>query len=151
MLINQEINTKIKEAMKARDKVRLSTLKMLSSALHNAEIDKGDELTSEEELSIVRKEAKKRGDAAESYKQAGRGELAKNEQAELDVLQDFLPAELSDDELEKIVKEAISNANAESVSDMGSVMALAMDKMAGRADGKRVSELVKQELSSRTK
>jgi len=148
MLISEEINTKIREAMKARDKVRLGTLKMLSSELHNAVIDKGETLTSEEEMQIVKKEAKKRRDAIEAYKKAGNKEKSKLESDELQILQDFLPEELSDSELEKIVSEVISESGALTMQDMGKVMALSMDKAAGRADGKKVSGIVKSRLSA---
>lgn len=148
MLITSDLNEKIKEAMKARDQVRISTLKMLSNSLHNAKIDKMADLTSEEEMDVVKKEAKKRKDSIEAYKSAGRDELAENESKELDVLKEFLPEELSQEELEKIVSEAISEAGAESIRDMGKVMALAMDKAAGRADGSAISSIVKAKLNA---
>lgn len=148
MLIAEDIKTQIRDAMKARDKVRLSTLKMLSSEIHNAEIDKGDTLTSEEEMEIVKKEAKKRRDAIDAYKKAKNKEKSEQESDELEILKDFLPEELSDDELEKIVTEAIAETEALTMQDMGKVMALSMDKAAGRADGKKVSSLVKAKLNA---
>lgn len=147
-MITDDLPEQIKQAMKSRDSVRLSTLKMLSSEIHNAEIDKGDTLTSEEEMAVVKKEAKKRKDAIEAFDKAGNREKSAQESAELDVLQDFLPEELSAEELEKIVEESIKESGASQMSDMGKVMALAMDKASGRADGKRVSELVKQKLNA---
>ena len=148
MLIAEEINSKIKEAMKAREAVRLSTLKMLSSELHNAKINKMDALTSEEELDVVKKEAKKRRDAIEAYEKAGRKESAQQEKEELDVLKEFLPEEMSDSELEEIVALAISESEASTMQDMGKVMAIAMDKVAGRADGSKISSIVRKKLNA---
>lgn len=148
MLIAEEINSKIKEAMKAREAVRLSTLKMLSSELHNAKINKMDSLTSEEELDVVKKEAKKRRDAIEAYEKAGRKESAQQEKEELDVLKEFLPEEMSESELTEIVLLAIKESEASSMQDMGKVMALAMDKVAGRADGSKVSSIVRKSLNA---
>lgn len=148
MLIMDDLKDKIKEAMKARDQVRLSTLKMLSNALHNAKIDKLGDLTNEEEMEVVKKEAKKRKDSIEAYKAAGREELANNEAKELDVLKEFLPEELSHEELVRIVTDSISESGAESIRDMGKVMALAMNKVAGRADGSMLSSIVKEKLNA---
>ncbi len=97
------INKQIVEAMKAKDEIRLSTLKLLSSALHNAKIDKRGDLTKEEELTVVRREAKKRKDAIEAYKKVGADKRAEREEKELLVLQEFLPEEFSDEEILKFV------------------------------------------------
>ncbi|MGB6838962.1 MAG: GatB/YqeY domain-containing protein [Microgenomates group bacterium] len=146
-MITDNIKKQIIEAMKAKDEIRLSTLKLLSSALHNAEIDKRGDLTEEEELEVVRREAKKRKDAIEAYEKAGATERAEREKKELVILQKYLPQELSDEEIEKIVDEAISATGAENIKDMGKVIGFVMGKAKGKADGKKVSELVRLKLS----
>lgn len=144
----KDLNDKIKEAMKSGDKVRLSTLKLLSAALHSAVIEKKREaLTPQEELAVVKSEAKKRKDAIEAYKKAGAHDRAKAEEAELKILQEYLPEELSDEKLNKIVDTAITSLGAKSMADMGKVMGVAMGKTDGRADGNRVSALVKKKLA----
>jgi len=132
--------------MKNGDKTRTSTLKLLASELHNSRINKGADLSSEEELIIVKKEAKKRRDAIQTFTKLNKKEAAKQEESELQVLQDFLPEELSDSEIEEFVEEAIGESSASSMADMGKVMALSMQKAAGRADGARVSKIVKKKL-----
>lgn len=155
-MIKDNLQKQITEAMKARDEVRLSTLRMLSSALHNAEIEKRGELSEEEELTVVRKESKKRKDAIEALQQA-QGKLTpeqaasaqeklRKEEEELRILQEFLPQELSDEELSILVDKAIAMNNAGSIEDIGRVMSSAVELVQGRADGKRVSEMVKQKL-----
>lgn len=134
--------------MKARDKERLSALKMLSSEIHNAEINKGKELSESEEFTIVKKEIKKRRDAIEAYAQAGRDELVKREEAELKVLEEFMPEQLSEEEIEKVVSQTISDLGAGGMSDMGKVIGAVMSKIGERADGATVSGLVKQKLSA---
>lgn len=146
-MITDNIKKQIIEAMKAKDEIRLSTLKLLSSALHNAEIDKRGDLTEEEELEVVRREAKKRKDAIEAYEKAGATERAEREKEELVILQKYLPQELSDEEIGKIVDEAISATGAENIKDMGKVIGFVMGKAKGKADGKKVSELVRLKLS----
>jgi len=149
-MISDSLEQKIIEAMKTGDKVRLSTLKLLSAALHSAVIDKKREaLTEQEELAIVKSEAKKRKDAIEAYNKAGAQDRAKAEVEELKILQEYLPEELSDGEISKIVDAAISTLHAKSMADMGKVMGEAMNNTGGRADGNRVSELVKEKLSGK--
>lgn len=148
-MISDTIRDQITKAMKDRDEVRVSTLKLLSAALTNAEIDKKREkLTEEEELDIVRYEAKKRKDAIEAYEKARYKEKVKREKEELEILQDYLPKELSDEKLEIIVTDSIEQSSAETMQDFGKVMGLAMGKTKGRADGNRVSAIVKKKLSS---
>lgn len=146
-MISDTINKKITDALKAKDEIRLSTLRLLSSALHNAEIEKRGDLTKEEELEVVRREAKRRKDAIEAYKKAGAKGRAEKEKKELKILQEFLPKELSDEKLAKIVEEVISKTGAQEIKDMGNVMATVMVEVKGRAEGKRVSELVKRKLT----
>jgi uncharacterized protein len=155
-MIKDEIKTKINSAMKVRDELRVSTLKMLSAALLNAEIAKRpDNLTEEDEMKAVQKEAKKRRDAIDGYKLLLTSETQKvtaqknidKEKAELEILKEYLPEEMSDSELENIVSEAIKQTGATSMVDMGKVMGAVMGKVSGRADGNKVSEMVKSKLS----
>ncbi len=145
-MILDTINKQIVEAMKAKDEIRLSTLKLLLSALHNAKIDKRGDLTKEEELEIVRREAKKRKDAIEAYKKVGATDRAEKEEKELAILQEFLPKELPDEEVSKLVDEAITTTSANSMQDMGKVIGAVMAKAKGRADGKKVAEMAKRKL-----
>lgn len=146
-MISDTINKKITEAMKAGDKVRVSTLRMLSSALHNEEIAKREGLDEENELKIVQKEVKKRKDAIEAYKKAGAKEKAELEEKELEVLKDFLPEQLSNEELEKEVELAIKETGANSATQMGEVIGKVKAKVGGRAEGSKIAELVKEKLT----
>ncbi len=147
-MLTDTLHTQIVEAMKAHDAVRLSTLKMLSSALTYEKIAKQHELTADEELAVVKKEAKKRKDSIEAYQNAGRQELADQEKQELTILEEYLPEEMGDAELEKLVAEALSETGATSMAEMGKVIGLVMQKSKGQADGAKVSALIKQKLTS---
>jgi len=147
-MIADTINQKIAEALKARDEIRLSTLRLLSSALNYEFIAKQHKLSEEEELVVVGREAKKRKDAIEAYEKAGAKDRAEKEKKELTILEKYLPEQMKDEELTKLVEEAISLTGATTIADMGKVMAAVMSKVQGRADGGRVSSLVKQKLSS---
>ncbi len=145
-MIADTISKKIAEAMKAHDEIRLSTLRLLSSALNYEFIAKQHKLSDEEELVVVRHEAKMRKEAIESYEKAGAIDRAEKEKKELVILQEYLPAEMTDEELSQLVNESISQAGAKTMADMGKVMGLVMSKVAGRADGNRVMGLVKGKL-----
>ncbi|MFV1917743.1 MAG: GatB/YqeY domain-containing protein [Patescibacteria group bacterium] len=145
-MISDTVKQQIVVAMKAKDEVRLSTLRLLSSELHNAKIDKRDKLTEDEELEVVRREAKKRRDAIEAYEKAGAKDRADKEEEELKILQEFLPKELSDEKLEQIVTEVITETGAKDVKEMGKVIGLVMGKVKGRAEGGRVADLVRRKL-----
>ncbi|CAN5335262.1 GatB/YqeY domain-containing protein [soil metagenome] len=144
-MIIDSLNQKIVEAMKAHEDVRVSTLKLLSSEIHNFQIDH-PEMTENEELDVVKKEAKKRRDAIESYIKAGLQDRADAEAMELKVLKEFLPAELTDKELQQFVNEAITETSATEIKDMGKVIALVMKKSNNNADGGRTATIVKQKL-----
>ncbi|MBI4157878.1 GatB/YqeY domain-containing protein [Candidatus Woesebacteria bacterium] len=146
-MISDTITQKIAEAMKKRDEIRLSTLRLLSSALNYEKIAKQHDLSEEEELAVVRREAKKRKDAVEAYEKAGATERAEKEKKELVILEEYLPAQMPEEELAQIVDEAISASGAKSMAEMGKVMGVAMGKVAGRADGTKVMELVKKKLA----
>jgi hypothetical protein len=146
-MITDTITQKIAVAMKAREEIRLSTLRLLSSALNYEFIAKQHKLDDQEEIVVVRKEAKKRKEAIEAYTKAGATDRAQKEQKELEILQEFLPPEMSEEELEKIVVDAISQTKASSIKDMGKVIGIVMGKTKGTVDGSRVSLLIKEKLS----
>ncbi len=144
-MIAQQLQKLIGDAMKARDSVRLSTLRMLSSAFNYEKIDKKHDLTDEEEMSVIRKQVKQRRDSIEAYKKAGSEDRASAEEAEVAILLEFLPPEMTAEELQKIVDEAISATGANSMTDMGKVMGLVKNK-APTAEGGKVAELVRAKL-----
>ena len=147
-MITDSINQKIAEALKAHDEIRLSTLRLLSSAFNYEFIAKQHKLSEEEELAVVRKEAKKRKEAIEAYQKAGAQDRADKEQKELEILEEYLPAGLSDAEIEKIVEEAIAQTGATTIADMGKVMGAAVGKAGGRAEGGKISEIVRAKLGN---
>ncbi len=155
-MIRDQIADDLKEAMRARDAVRRRTLRSLSAALHEAEIGRrasgpaapGEEaLTEEQELVVVRKQAKQRRDAIEQYEAAGREDLAQKEREELEVIAHYLPQPLADDELRRRLEAIIDEVGASSMQDMGRVMGAAMSRLRGRADGSRVQQHVRALLS----
>ncbi len=145
-MIREGINKKIAEALKAHDEIRLSTLRLLSSAFNYEFIAKQHELSEDEELVVVRKEAKKRKEAIEAYEKAGYKDRAEKEAKELAILQEFLPPEISEDEIAKLVEEAILETKASQISDMGKVIGLVKAKTKGAADGAIIAEMVKNKL-----
>lgn len=141
-MLSQTIQSQLTIALKEKKELRLSVMRMLLSALNYARIDKMRDLTPEEELDVVRKEAKKRTDAIEMYEKAGDVNRLTQEKEELLILQEFLPQGLSSEELSRIVDETISTEG----NDFGKVMKAVMAKTKGAADGKQVSELVRAKL-----
>ena len=142
MKLREDLQKKIVVAMKAREPVKVSTFKLLSTALLNAEIAKNREkLTKDEELSVVKREAKKRRDAIEIYEKNDDSKRAEAEKEELKILKDFLPEEMPEIEIEKAVKEVIKDLGATSPADMGRVMGESMKRFSGKADGTSVSEI----------
>ena len=142
----EQVRADMTAAMKAQEKERLSTLRMLQSALKNEQINVGHELSDEEAMSVIRKAVKQRQDSIEQYRNAGRNELAEKEQAELELLKTYLPPELSDAELEAGLREIIATTGAQSKKDMGKVMKEATARFKGRADGKKIQETVQRLL-----
>jgi hypothetical protein len=134
--------------MKGRDQVKVATLRMLLTSIKNAEVEKIRELSDDETLDVVAKEAKRRREAIEAYDAAGRADLSEKEAAELKVLEAYLPAALADDELASLVDAAIAEAGAMSPKQMGDVMKVLMPKVRGRADGGKVSAMVKAKLGA---
>jgi uncharacterized protein len=141
------LSTQIKEALKAGEKLRLGTLRMLSASVKNREVELGHELTEEEFVEVVGREVKRRKEAAEAYAGAGRPELEERERAEQVILEVYLPEQLSDDELAKVVDEAIAATGASNPKEVGKVMAHVMGKHKGRVDGSTVSRLARERLA----
>ena len=152
MSLKDTISEEIKMAMKAKDKVRLETVRSIKKVILEKESSnraKGqEELTSDQEMDILVQQAKQRRDSIEQYRNAGRDELADKEALELEIIESFLPKRLTDDELAAVVDELIAETGASSSKDMGKVMGLAMKQLKGKADGKKVQELVKAKLSN---
>jgi len=134
-------------AMKGGDDLTRDTLRMLKTALTNKRIEKQADLTDEDVLVVLRKEAKSRQEAVDQYRQAGRAEQADKEAKEKKILEQYLPAGLAEQELEQLVTDAIKTVGATSGADIGKVMGVVMPKVAGRVDGGTVSSLVKKHLS----
>lgn len=137
----------MKQAMKDKDTLKLSVIRMLKSSLKNEEINLGRSLNEEEELSILSRELKMRQDSLQEFENAGRADLADKTRLEIDIVKSYLPAQLSADELRDIIREAVTASGATSKKDMGRVMGILMPKVKGRADGKLVNELVSEMLS----
>jgi hypothetical protein len=146
MELKTEIQESVKAAMKSRDAVTLSTLRLLLSAIHNEEIRLRKELSAEEIQKTITTLCKQRSEAIELFRKGGREELALKEEAELAVLRRFLPQPLSEDEVRALIQSCIDEAGATSLQDLGKVMKLVMPKVSGRSDGKRVNELAKSLL-----
>jgi len=145
-MIAQTLQKKIGESMKAHDEIRTSTLRLLLSAFNYEKIDKQHDLTDEEELVVIRREAKKRKEAIEMYKKAGAEDRAAKEETELTILQEYLPPEMGDEELIKIIDEAFAEVKPAGLSDMGKVIGFVKGK-APNVDGGKIAEIVKGKLS----
>ena len=148
MSLKERLSEAMKEAMKAKDSVRLNTIRMTRSAIKNKEIEQKQELDDAAVMAVISTMLKQRREAASVYREGDRIELAEQEEAESVILQEFLPAQLSEDELREIVEAAVTECGATSMRDMGKVMQAVVAKTTGRADGKLVSAMVKTRLSS---
>jgi hypothetical protein len=146
----QDLREALQQAMRAKDELRLSVLRMLISAITYYEIEKGGagyEATEDDVLSVIGKQVKQRKDSIEQFTQAGRKELADKEQAEMAILSEYLPLQLSDEEVEALITQAIADTGAQSVADMGKVMGKLSPLIKGKADAGSVSTRVRQLLS----
>ncbi len=150
MSLSKDIMTAMKIAMKAKDQDALAALRAVKSAILLAQTESGakEELTEEQEVKLLQKLVKQRKDSAVIFKEQGRDDLADPEIVQAEVISKFLPAQLSEDEVAKVVEEVISAVGAESMKDMGKVMGQVSAKLAGQADGKTISAIVKAKLSS---
>ncbi|MCX7550842.1 GatB/YqeY domain-containing protein [Xanthomarina sp. F2636L] len=149
MSLQQDIMTAIKEAMKNKDQTALTALRAVKSAILLAQTESGakEELTEEEELKILQKQVKQRKDSASIYIEQGRQDLADPELAEAEVINQFLPEALTDEEIEKVVVITIESVGAEGMKDMGKVMGIVSQELAGKADGKTISNIVRAKLA----
>jgi uncharacterized protein YqeY len=147
MSLKDKLTEEMKGAMKSQDKLKLSTIRMLLSAVKYKEIDLGKALSEEEIIETVTSSVKQRKDSIEQFKSAGRKDLVEKEEAELKILQGFLPEQLSVEEVEAEIDRAVAEAGASGMKDLGKVMKLLMPKVTGRADGKMVSDKVRERLS----
>jgi uncharacterized protein len=143
----EEIEAQLTDAMRERDDGRRDTLRLILASLRGAEKELQRPLHEDEELQVLQRERKKRVEAAGAFRTAGRDEQADKEEAELEVLEEFMPEPLSEEELEEIVDDVIAEVGATSMRDIGRVMADVMPQVAGRADGSAVSQLVREKLA----
>ena len=147
MSLIERLEGELKDAMVARDAERRNTLRMVLASLRGAEKELQRPLHDDEELQVLQRERKRRREAAEGFRAGGREEQAEAEERELEVLEEFMPAPLSEEDLEEIVDDAIAEVGATSMRDIGRVMADVMPQVAGRADGSAVSQLVREKLA----
>lgn len=146
--LKQRIQDEMKAAMKGGDKPRLGTIRLILSAIKQIEVDERIELDDNRILAVLDKMVKQRRESASQYEQAGRDDLLQQENFEITVLQDFMPAALSDDEINTMIEEAITSSGASSIKDMGKVMGQLKSKMQGRADMGMVSDKIKARLNA---
>lgn len=144
--LSEQIMSDMKEAMKARDKVRLNTVRMIKSALMNEKIKAGHDLTAEEELTVLSREKKQREESIEEFTKANRKDLADETKQELAIVESYLPKQMTQEELSQAVSSAIAEVNAKGKSDFGKVMKVLMPKIKGKADGKAASDVVRKQL-----
>lgn len=149
-MLKQQLKDQLKESMLAKDELKTSVIRFILSGITYYEIQKGGagyEATDEDVMAVINKEIKQRKDSIESYTKAGRQDLVDKEDAELKILETYLPEQMSEEEVKKYVDEAVATSGATIPQDMGKVMAILMPKVKGKADGSLVSRLVKEALS----
>lgn len=142
----EQLNADMKTAMKNREKEKLTVIRMVKSSLQNEAIKKQADLTEEEELQVLSREVKQRNDSLHEFRKANREDLAEQVENELAIIQAYMPEQLSDEELEKIIQETIDEQQATSKKDMGKVMSAVMPKVKGKADGSKVNQFVMKHL-----
>jgi len=146
MSLQERIETDLISAMKQKDEVKLNVLRALKSAAKNSQIQKQKELEEADFIQLIQSQIKSRRDSVELYEKGGRPELAQKEMAEINILTEYLPEQMSADEVRVIVKKAIQESGAQGQQEMGKVMALVMPQLRGKADGSLISQIVKEEL-----
>ena len=147
MEIQNRLSEDLKTAMKAKEKIKVDTIRMVRAQLKDFQIAKRDELTEEDEISVLTNAAKKRKEALELYEKSDRQDLIEQEKQELEIISAYLPAQLSKEEVEKVVLKVIEEVGASSPQDLGKVMGATMKDLKGKADGKMVQEIVREKLS----
>lgn len=149
MTLLETLNQDMKQAMKNKDKITLSVIRMVKASIQNETIKLGkDSLSEDEEMTILSREVKQRKDSLQEFKSAGRDDLVQQLETELDILQTYMPRQLTNEELEAIVQLTIEEVNATSKKDMGKVMSAIMPKVKGKADGSQINKLVQKQLSN---
>ena len=146
MSLRDTINADVKEAMKAKNVVKRDALRLLTSAIKQIEVDERKVMNDDEVIKMLQKQIKQRNDSISQYKKAGRDDLVASEQAELDIYNDYMPKQLSDEELKVALKEIIESVGATSLKDMGKIMGAANASIGSSADGKRINVCVKEIL-----
>ena len=147
MSLQSEISAALKDAMRAKDEAKLASLRLVLTAIKNREKEVRRSLEDSEIISLISTQIKQRKESIDHYRKAGRDDLVKAEESELQILQGYMPEELSAEEMSQALDEVISEVGAVSIKDMGKVMKAAMAKLAGRADGRVINEMVKEKLS----
>ena len=147
MEIQNRLSEDLKTAMKAKEKIKVQTIRMVRAQLKDFQIAKRDELTEEDEISVLTNAAKKRKEALELYEKSDRQDLIEQEKQELEIISAYLPAQLSKEEVEKVVLKVMEEVGASSAQDLGKVMGATMKDLKGKADGRMVQEIVREKLS----
>ena len=148
MSLSQQLTEAMKESMRAMDSLRLNTIRQIRTSVKNKEIDDRRELSDQEIIGVISTLVKQRKESTQLYREGDRPDLAEKEEQEMAVLQEFLPAQLGEEEIRSIIEEAIAETGAASMKDMGKVMKVVTGRTLGRADGRLVSDLVKVRLSA---
>jgi len=148
MSLQERISAALKDAMRARDEVKMATLRLVLTAIKNREKEARSLLEDQEVISVITTQIKQRRESIEQYRQAGREDLAQREESELQILQGYMPEQVSEEEISNTLDEIIAEVGAVSMKDMGKVMKAAMAKLAGKAEGGAINAMVKEKLSS---
>jgi uncharacterized protein YqeY len=146
-MLQQDINEDLKKAIRSKEEIRLSCLRLLKASIKNKQVEKGRDLTDEEVIGLISSAIKKGKEAVEAFRKGKREDLASKEESEIKIFQEYLPKQLGTEEIEKIVREVVSQLGATGPKDLGRVMKEAVARMAGRADGKTVNEIARNVLS----
>lgn len=149
MDLKEEISKEMTRAMKEKEETKVSVLRMLMAAIKNREIELKRELKDDEVLQVLENQSKKRKESVEQYKKAGREDLAKKEEIELEIIKKYLPEKMSGEEIKKVVEEIVREEKPEGMKDFGKIMGKAMARLKGKADGEKVSEVVREVLKER--
>ncbi len=147
MNLKEKLTADLKAAMKDKDKLKKDVITMIRSDIKQWEVDKRQDVSDEEVIQIISKQVKQRKDSIEDFEKSGREDLAEQNRKEIDILQTYLPKQLTEEEIRGIVKEAIEKVQPESKSDMGKIMGMVMPQVKGRGDGKLVNKIVNEELN----
>jgi uncharacterized protein YqeY len=148
MSLSDKLQEDMKLALKSKDELRLSTIRLLRSSVSYAQIEKGDQLTDDEVIEVITRAARQRRESIEMAERAGRTEVAQREKAELDIIQEYLPEQLGEAEIEAIVKEIVTQTGAAGIKDRGKVMGPLMQRIKGRADGRLANQVVERVLGA---